>query len=266
MRRSLPFRLLLFALLLSVPVSAQHPFPLRERLEVERCCPRRRRRREGQRCRVARAGSCRDRALRRRPTASFTGARPRPTCRPISPTVPTHPSSRDRRTANGGSTRRPASNAGSRFPTTEAPCFGRRMAAFMLRDSVPRPVPPLFAFYESSRALNPLAVLVDVEQVQLASGGSLHLSRLPPRGPRRRRRPPLSRHQVGDAGQVRAHRKGRHLGTVPRRVRLRDLVARWARRPPDRLGALRRWRGAPPSRRGAPANARRSRCRGSGAH
>lgn len=35
-------------------------------------------------------------------------------------------------------------------------------AAFMLRDSVPRPVPPFFAFHERSRALNPLAVLVDV--------------------------------------------------------------------------------------------------------
>ena len=160
MRRRSPLVVLLLALLLPRPSIAQHPFPLRDRLESERCTPAARAVSQVsstewlERARTATGlAVASDRVVHWR--ATETDVQAYQSDRPYPPYIQGtavrnwwfDPSS-------GVERWQPvASNGGAVLRTAKA--------AFMLRDSIPRPVPPLFAFHESSRALNPLAVLVD---------------------------------------------------------------------------------------------------------
>lgn len=158
MRRLLLFSPTLLALSLAVPLSAQHPFPLRDRLQSERCTPA-----TGDVTRldggawIARARAATgldaagDRVVHWRSTES--DAQAYQSDRPYPPYI-------------GSATLREwwfdPSTGIERWqdlPANGVAFLRSANAAFMLRDSVSRPIPPFFAFNERSRALNPLAVL-----------------------------------------------------------------------------------------------------------
>lgn len=148
----------LFALALAIPVSAQRPYPLRDRLEEERCTPA-----SGSvatlngdqwiaRARAATGlDAANDRVVHWRSTES--DAQAYQSDRPYPPYI-------------GSATLRewwfdPSTGAErwQDLPANGVAFVRSANAAFMLRDSIPRAVPPLFAFNEKSRPLNPLAVL-----------------------------------------------------------------------------------------------------------
>lgn len=148
----------LLSLTLAIPASAQRPFPLRDRLEAERCTPATgdvARRTSGEWIARARAATGLDAADGRivhwRSTES--DAQAYQSDRPYPPFI-------------GSSTLRewwfdPSTGVErwQELPANGVAFLRSANAAFMLRDSIPRPVPAFFAFNERSRALNPLAVL-----------------------------------------------------------------------------------------------------------
>jgi hypothetical protein len=160
MQRRSSLVVLLLALRLPPSAIAQQPFPLRDRLEDERCTPATSAASQVsgaewlERARAATGLSAvRDRVIHWR--ATETDVQSYQSDRPYPPFIQGS-AFRDWWFDPASGTERwqvVASSGGAVLRTANA--------AFMLRDSVPRPIPPLFAFHEPSRALNPLAVLVD---------------------------------------------------------------------------------------------------------
>ncbi|MEP7384070.1 MAG: hypothetical protein ABI910_20495, partial [Gemmatimonadota bacterium] len=149
-------------IVLATRADAQHAFPLRERLEAERCAPA-----SGETARV----SSSEWLMRARVATGLTKASEHIIhWRATETDVQSYQSDRPYPPFIQGSALRewwfdPHSGVErwQSLPGNGGAVLRSATAAFMMRDSVPRPLPSLYGFYEPSRALNPLATLIDFE-------------------------------------------------------------------------------------------------------
>ncbi len=156
------FLLNLPLLALATRADAQRAFPLRERLEAERCAPA-----SGATARLSSA----EWLLRARVATGLTSATDRVIhWRATETDVQSYQSDRPYPPFIQGSAFRewwfdPQSGVErwQSLPGHGSAVLRSATAAFMVRDSVQRPLPSLYGFYEPSRALNPLATLIDFD-------------------------------------------------------------------------------------------------------